>query len=462
MPALPAEETLEQYEEQAVAHYFAHDVRFPYVSVTLMSLVAAWLMWEKVPTAYIVAWLVLGTATNLLRERFARRMRSLLPQREACQRLVQGFTVSAFLNGVTWGSFAWLYFDAHTPLTLLLVGSYLAGHVGGAVTPLSIYLPAFYAFLLPTLLPYVWLLASAHTPTHYVLTGLTLLFLFSMAGYARLTNRLHRDGIRLRWENQRLIRDLELRKADAEAASRTKSLFLAGVSHDLQQPMRAVSLYGAYLRHQSGTDAAVAQTATKIEAAVGEMQGQIARLLELSRLESGTLQLNLEAVDLGKAFEQLRAMFAEQARAKGLRLQLAPPHGQPVWVDRALLQSVLQNFVSNAIKNTATGAVYVGTRLRAGYPPEQRLCIEVRDSGSGIAPHQLPLLFDAYRSFDDRAASESHGLGLAIAKAQASYLGCDIAVNSAPGCGSTFTLCGLRSASPHPGTMSPTPHTVTP
>ena len=58
----------------------------------------------------------------------------------------------------------------------------------------------------------------------------------------------------------------------------------------------------------------------------------------------------------------------------------------------------------------------------------------------------MPLLFDAYRSFDDRAASESHGLGLAIAKAQASYLGCDITVASQPGCGSTFTLCGLRQS----------------
>jgi signal transduction histidine kinase len=445
MPACATEETLEQYEEQAVAHYFAHDVRFPYVSVTLMSLVAAWLMWEKVPTAHIVLWLVLGSAANLLRELFVRRVRPRLPQHAACRQLVQGFTVSAFLNGLTWGAFAWLYFDASTPLTLLLVGSYLAGHVGGAVTPLAIYLPAFYAFLLPTLLPYVWLLLSTHTPTHYVLTGLTLLFLFSMAGYARLTNRLHRDGIRLRWENQRLIRDLELRKADAEAASRTKSLFLAGVSHDLKQPMRAISLYGAYLRHQSGAGSAVAQTAAKIETAVGEVQGQIARLLELSRLESGTLQLNLEAVDLGAAFEQLRGMFAEQASAKGLRLHLAPPRDEPVWADRALLQSVLQNFISNAIKNTAAGAVYVGTRLRAGYPPGRRLCIEVRDSGSGVPAERLPLLFDAYRSFDDRAASESHGLGLAIAKAQATYLGCDIAVASMPGCGSTFTLCGLRS-----------------
>jgi len=447
--------TLEQYEERNVAHYFAYEVHFPYVSVTLLSLVAAWLMWEKVPTAYIVAWLVLGTAANLAREVFVRRMRPRLAQGQGHQRVIRGFTLSALLNGVTWGAFAWLYFDAQDPLTLLLVGAYLSGHVGGAVTPLSIHLPAFYTFLLTALLPYVGLLVAAGTPLHAVLAGLTLVFLLSMAGYARLTNRLHRDGIRLRYENQRLIRDLELRKAEAEDASRTKSLFLAGVSHDLKQPVRAISLYGAALRHQAGSTPGVAETAARIEAATAEVQNQIHRLLELSKLESGTLDLKPEAVDLRTIFARLEALFGEQARARGVRLHLATRRAdRRVWADPALLLSVLQNFVSNAIKNTPGGTVYVGLRHRPRSRPAQALCIEVRDNGIGIPAERLPLLFDAYRSFDDRSASESHGLGLAIAKAQASYLGCDIVVNSAPGRGSTFTLCGLRTNATPPRALS--------
>ena len=446
MPQYKTEETLEEYEEKAIAHFFAYDVRFPYISVTLMSLVAAWLMLDKVPAIVIGIWLVLGCGANLLREVFVRRMRPQLAQGQGYRLLVRGFTVSALLNGLTWGVFAWLYFDAQAPLSLLLVGSYLAGHVGGAVTPLSIYLPAFYVFLLPTLLPYVALLAAAGTPTHFVLVGLTLLFLFAMASYARLTNRLHRDGIRLRFENRNLMRDLELRKADAEEASRTKSLFLAGVSHDLKQPMRAIALYSAYLRHQAGTserEATVLETATKIEAAAGEVQAQIARLLELSRLESGALRLNLEPIALQDLFDQTERLFHEQARVSAVRLHCASVPGVHVWADRAMLNSILHNLMSNAIKHTAGGSVYVGTRRRTAYSPDRQLCIEVRDSGTGIPAERLAFLFDAYRSFDDRASSESHGLGLAIAKAQASYLGCDIEVASQPNCGSTFTLCAL-------------------
>jgi signal transduction histidine kinase len=448
MPQSGPAESLEHYEARAVAHYFAHEVHFPYVSVTVLSLAAAWLMWDRVPQALILLWVLLGTAANLQREWFTRRMRPLLELDEGQDRLLRGVTLSALLNGLSWGAFAWMYMDTRDPMTLLVAGFYLGGHIGGAVTPLSIHLPAFYAFLLPTLLPYTVVMATGGTPLHYLLAGLTLVFLFSMIGYARLTHRLHHNGLRLRFENRQLIRDLELRKADAEAASRTKSQFLAGVSHDLKQPVRAIALYGAYLRHQApsdGSGAAVVQTAAKIEAAAGEVQAQIHRLLELSRLESGTLELKPESVAMHTLFEQLHALFAEQARTKGVRLHMAPARGRRAWVDSSLLQSILQNLVSNAIKNTDSGTIYVGTRIRTSDVANRWLCIEVRDSGRGIPPERLPLLFDAYRSFDDRSASESHGLGLAMARAQATTLGCSIAVRSQPGHGSVFTLCGLQA-----------------
>lgn len=447
---LDSTDSLKVFEEKAFALYFAHDIHYPYVSVTLMSLVGAWLMVGHVPTPWIAAWFFAGGALSLLREVFVSRMKPLLAQGRGYSAILRGFALSAFLTGVTWGVFAWLYFDPQKPLSVLMVGSYLAGHVGGAVTPLSIYLPAFYLFVLPTLLPYLVLLVMAGTQEHYVLAGLSSLFLFSMSGYAHMTNRLHRESMRLRYDNQRLVSDLGRRKLDAENSSRTKSLFLAGISHDLKQPIRAIAMYTGFLRHaavHAGTNEVVLQTAAKIDTAVGAIHGQISRLLELSRLESGAMTLQLDAVPLDAVFAHCHDLFAAQAQAKSIKLRFAHgPQAPPVnvWADRHMLVSILENLISNAVKHTATGAVYVGLRWRTGYPAGQQLCIEVRDSGTGIALDQLPLLFEAYRSFDDRAASESHGLGLAIAKAQASYLGCDITVASQPDCGSTFTVCGLR------------------
>lgn len=442
----PVGSSLQSYEEKAFALYFANEIHYPYVSIALVSVVAAWLMVGHVPTLHIAIWFFSGAALSVLREVFVWRMRPQLAQGRGHATILRGFALSSLLTGITWGAFAWLYFDPERPLSVLMVGSYLAGHVGGAVTPLSIYLPAFYLFMLPILLPYLLLLAMAGTQDHLVLAGLTTLFLGSMARYAHMTNRLHRESMRLRHENQNLIEDLGFRKAEAEGASRTKSLFLAGISHDLKQPLRAIAMYTGFLRHGGAPDSdrgVVVQTAAKIETAVASIQGQVNRLLELSRLESGTIALNLQPVALDEVFAHGDSLFAAQARAKGIRLHFAAPRHR-VLADRGMLDSILQNLVSNAIKHTETGSVYIGTRVRTQYPPGQQLCIEVRDSGSGVAPERLALLFDAYRSFDDRSASESHGLGLAIAKAQASYLGCDITVASQPGCGSTFTLCGLR------------------
>ena len=332
-----------------------------------------------------------------------------------------------------------------------MTGWILAGVAGGTVTPTSIFLPSYYAAVLPTVLPYAVLLALVGTDEYILLAVLTLVFLASTSGYAHVTNRLHRESMRLRHVNQELIETLEERKAAAESASHTKSLFLAGVSHDLKQPIRAIGLYLGVLQHtepnsQSG---ALAKVAPKMQSALAELHGQVSRLLELSRLQSGALQLHMECLDLQDIYAGLRNLFGDQARSKGIRLHFADPHARKhtaLWADKRMLESILQNLVSNAIKHTDAGAVYVGTRVRADYPLDRRLCLEVRDSGTGIPSHLLSQLFQAYRSFDDRKASESHGLGLAIANAQAGYLQCDIDVRSEPGCGSTFTLCGLRAA----------------
>jgi signal transduction histidine kinase len=233
------------------------------------------------------------------------------------------------------------------------------------------------------------------------------------------------------------------------------------VSHDLKQPISAVSLYSGFLRHRAAKQQTppqlVADTAAKIEEAVGNLHAQIDRLLELSRLESGAMPMRPERLDLDDAIRATLAVLAPQAQARGVQLRWALGRQREVWADPRMLDSILSNLLSNAIKHAEGGRVYVGTRWRhtGGADVLPRFCIEVRDSGTGIAPEQLPLLFDAYRSFDDRRASASHGLGLAIAKAQASYLGCDIHVRSQPGCGSTFTLCGLNWRRPEEATERP-------
>lgn len=439
---------LAAFERQAFAHYFVFDMHFPMLAVALLSGACIWLMYGRVSTTLIAVWLGFNVVNHLAREIFMRQSRTHMEDRLRHVAVLRVETWSSLASGVTWGAFNWLYIDTSQPMTQLVAGSIMAGLIGIAVTPLSVNPPAFYAFVLPIIAPYLLILLRAGGAEQYILMGMTLAFLIVISRYTHDTNGIHRENVRLRFDNQRLITDLEQRNAEVESASRNKSLFLAGVSHDLKQPIRAIGMYTGFLRHsvmKEVTPQVVTQTAEKIETAASAIHRQISRLLELSRLESGAMPMRVEPLNLDDAFSQVHELLVSEARARGVQLRFAPGHQRQVWADKRMLESILTNFISNAIKHADGGRVYVGTRLRMGYPEGQRLCIEVRDSGAGIAAHQLPLLFDAYRSFDDRQASESHGLGLAIAKAQASYLSCDIDVRSQPSRGSTFTLCGLRT-----------------
>lgn len=443
--------TLAQYQQRAFAGHFMRDLNTPLLSIAMLAVVCAWLMWGHVSDVAVLAWLCVCLVTNLAREAFVRRMRLRQQSHQCYVTVLRVYPFLSLISGMVWGTFTLLFInnsDAQ-PFAQLLAGTITAGLIGLAVTPLSVHLPAFYAFVLPVSGAYLWTMLQAGGVAQLTLAGLTVVYLSVLARYAGDSHRVHRESVRLRFDNQRLIADLEQRNADVENASRNKSLFLAGVSHDLKQPIRAIGLYLGILQHaeRQNLNTVVDDITPKMGRALSELHGQVARLLELSRLESGSVQLQMEQIVLTTLFAKLSELFESEARSKGVRLHFAQMETRQhiaVWADKKMLESILQNLISNAIKYTSDGAVYIGPRVRKGYRAKRELCFEVRDSGCGIPLAQQAHLFDAYRSFDDRLASESHGLGLALAKAQATYLGCDIDVRSQPGCGSTFTLGGMR------------------
>jgi signal transduction histidine kinase len=458
-PTSLPDETLEVFQQKAFARYVLFDMPYPVAGAALLMLLLAWLMHGKVGNGAITAWLLLGTVTVAARELFVRRMKVHVSQGHGHATALHGIALFSVPLGALSGAFAWMYFDAQQPMTMVILGTYMTVVIVSAILATSVHPPSFYLLALAAHPPYLLRLLLSEGQEHLVLAGINALFLLVTFGYARAANMQHRETMRLRFENQNLIHDLELRNTAVEHASRDKSLFLAGISHDLKQPIRAISMYSGYLRHAAAQDIGpqqVLQTAEKIDQAVGAIHGQIRRLLELSELESGAMPVHLTCLQLDEVLQAQQALLAPDAKAKGVRLHLAALGQREVWADRRMLDSVLHNLIGNAIQHAKGSCVYVGERLRTTFPPGQQLCIEVRDNGVGIPAHRLPLLFDAYRSFDDRQASDSHGLGLAIAKAQASYLGCEIDVRSQPGRGSTFTLCGLRTTPPVAPESEPT------
>jgi signal transduction histidine kinase len=436
-----AEPDLTTYEQRAFARHFAFDLHFPLAGVAVLTLVCAWLMHGRVANPLILAWLAFSVLANLAREGFMWHTRPRLESHQRHAAVLRAYTWSSLASGLTWGAFVWLYVDPAQPLTQLVAGSIVAGLIGVSVTPLSIHLPAFYTFVLPLLAPYLVVMVLAGGAERLTLAAMAALYLGAMANYAHATHRVHRENIRLRFEKQQLIDDLTVRKAEAENAARIKGLFLAGVSHDLKQPVRAISLYTGFLKRTElltlGEDR-LRDTVHKIETAAGDIHSQITRLLELSRLESGTAPVHLSEVNLSERLCRMVELASPDAHARGIELCVRTGSPVTLTTDVRMLDSIIQNLLGNALKHAQATRVLVAVRHQ-----HTGVRVEIRDNGQGIAPDRLPQLFEAYRSFDDRQASDSHGLGLAIVRAQAGYLGAQITVRSAVGQGSVFALEGL-------------------
>ncbi|MGZ8455503.1 MAG: PAS domain-containing sensor histidine kinase [Gemmatirosa sp.] len=250
-------------------------------------------------------------------------------------------------------------------------------------------------------------------------------------------------------ERERLLAETEAARRDAEAANRAKSEFLAVMSHELRTPLNAIGGYAELIEmgiHGPVTNAQ--RTALeRIQRSQRHLLGLIAGVLDYSRLEAGAVAYDLADVPVVEAVAEAEALVAPQLRAKGLGYGWsgAVP-GLTVRADREKLQQILLNLLSNAVKFThardgVPGRVEVSCRVDED-APGRRVCIQVRDTGEGIAPEKLEHVFEPFVQVDQRLTREHQGvgLGLAISRDLARGMGGDLTATSTLGVGSTLSL----------------------
>ena len=232
-------------------------------------------------------------------------------------------------------------------------------------------------------------------------------------------------------------RTLELGQAlaGAERANATRTRFVAAASHDLLQPLSAAKLFLASMADDPLSPRAQ-QALDKARAALGSVETILDALLDISRLESGRPNVQLQPVALAPLLAQLIDEVAPQAAAKGLSLRLRVSGQASVVSDRTWLRRILQNLIGNAVRYTETGGVLVG--LRNGLAG---LRVEVIDTGPGIADSDREAIFREFHRLNARAsASEGLGLGLAIVERACAVLGHAVTLESRPGRGSRFVV----------------------
>ena len=221
----------------------------------------------------------------------------------------------------------------------------------------------------------------------------------------------------------------------AEQAMGAQRRFVATASHDLVQPLHAARLFIGNALVGADEDDVHARLLHKADQAVEGAHRLLHALLNLSRLEIGSLQPKLEEIDAGALLASLAEEFAQQAEIRGLELAVIPTRH---WIrsDSDLLRGMLRNLVLNALRYTPAGRVVVCVR-RAG----DSVRIEVRDTGVGIAAGKLPSAFEEFSRLDEgRSLAAGSGLGLSIVARIADVLGHKVAVRSTPGKGSVFSI----------------------
>ena len=230
-------------------------------------------------------------------------------------------------------------------------------------------------------------------------------------------------------------RALEAAMMEAEAANAAKSRFLAAASHDLRQPLQTLALLQALLA-EAVTGAKARSLVARQNTTLSTITGMLDTLLDINEIEAGAVQPTVSVFAVGDLLERLRAEFTYHAAAKSIELRVVPCT-QQVRSDPKLLEQMIRNLLTNAIKYTQQGCVLLGCRRHGG-----KLTIEVWDTGIGIQSGDLTSIFEEYYQVGNAARERSRGLGLglSIVKRLSDLLGHKLQVLSRFGHGSGFSI----------------------
>ncbi|QOZ74443.1 hybrid sensor histidine kinase/response regulator [Bradyrhizobium sp. CCBAU 53351] len=223
-------------------------------------------------------------------------------------------------------------------------------------------------------------------------------------------------------------------KQQAEAASSLKSSVLISVTHDLLQPLNAARLTLSALAEMMEAQQA-GLLIDQVDRSLVTLEDLLRSLLEIAKLDAGALRPEVRPLALAPLFEQLHNEFAPLAARQGLSLRI---RNSPlaVWSDAMMLRRILQNLLANAIRYTRSGGVVMGCRRRDG-----RICVQVSDTGPGIAQTQQEAIFREFQRGEASATDQAgFGLGLSIVRRFATVLGHEVRLSSQVGKGSTFVL----------------------
>lgn len=401
----------------------------------VMLVITSAVLWPAVNHTGLAIWVTLAVAINAegwwLRSRFPGANAPLL----ALLRWRRHFSIGSVVAGGIWGTTAW-WLAPGTAWAENVIAVICALAAFGALMHNAVQFRTVAASASATLLltaAYFILGAGPMTTAHIAIAALLVAALGFVIRFARAQASTVVGAITLGIANERLRRQ-------ADAASQAKTRFIAGASHDLRQPLHAVTLLSNLMRQQvdgAHTREALRDTASRLDAAVRSMDELLRGVLDLSHLDAGGIRPQPRTTRLEALLRDVAVQTRPVAEARGLTLRVRAAHLPACVTDPVLLQRVVLNLVTNALRYTEGGGVLLGCRRRGHHA-----VIEVWDTGIGIDAHHLERVFEEFVRVADgtKAQEQGLGLGLPVARRLVTLLGGELDVSSRKGRGSRFRV----------------------
>jgi two-component system, sensor histidine kinase len=441
--------TKEALETQAYAEQIGNI--FSYVPTTQMANLAGvtivlTLYWSLVPQWLLMAWLLPMLTLGAARYWMLMAYRRAKPQSMAkLKTWYQRWRMTTLCAGVLWGGAAWFFYGygAETERLGLILTVY--SFCMAAMQILSPQHRTFYEFSALALVPLVVRVALPGTFESGLLAAVLVSIFMITVALSRLYSKNYAGLLQIKLRADRLLLQLRVEKAAAEAArqeaevaNRAKTQFFAAASHDLRQPLHAMGLFAEALRQRSH-DEEVVHLVNSINGSVDALEGLFSELLDITKIDTGGVDVHPEHFNIGDVFRKLRLHFEPVAFEKGIALRFRG-HAHHLYADPILLERIVRNLVSNAIRYTNDGTVLVSCRRRG-----KRVLVQVWDTGVGIREHEQARIFEEFYQvpYSEALSPQQRkglGLGLAIVKRLAQLMEAPLRLHSQQGKGTVFTL----------------------
>ena len=440
-PAVGTSAEVQWVEGELVRSLMRTQRNTQWIGLVLIAVIAG-VLWGVAAPAVLAAWVVFGLLVAALRYWIIDRYEREVMQAGTDEHLAffRRYRLIWPLSALAWGLTTLLHFNRAPLADQFISWLIISGLAMFSINSLSSQLATMRAYLdtlaATALVVICWRLAMElrlQGPTYqWWLAVLILIFWQVLRKAGKRLHDTHRRNFELQFRNNQLIESLTRQTQAALDAVEIKNRFLASAAHDIRQPVHALGLYADWLGSEPEL---VHEIAPKIVESTKAVNQLFDSLFDLARLDSGKIKLNIETVDLAKLLHDLELQYRPLAEAKGLEFRLHVRPGTAV-SDPILLQRVVGNLISNAVKYTQQGGILVASRSTG-----EGWRIEIWDTGVGIAPvHQREIFREFYKVPAHGGTEEGFGLGLYIVGRLTNILGHPLTLRSRVRRGTVFRL----------------------